>query len=260
MIKQLLTVFAFTLIYIANAGVLTLEGYYQGKNLFVQNPYSDGEFCVVSVFVNNSKLISYPKVSAFEIDLSNLALNTPITIKILHRNECKPKVLNEAVIMSQSRFAFTSVNVDRDALNWSSKGETIGGKFLIQRLNINNMWEDLETIACKGNLSASYYTWDSEHCTGLNQYRVKFIEEDGLMFYSNTVTFQYVRTPVTIYPRRVTDVINFTSDKPVRYSIYNKYGERLKNGKALTVNCADLPIDDHYTIVFDNQKKTFYKK
>lgn len=240
--------------------MVTINGYYQGKNLFVQNPYEGGEFCVVSVFVNNSKVISYPKVSAFEIDFSNLALNTAVTIKILHRNNCKPKVLNKQVILSKSRFAFTSVNVDKDALNWSSKGEKLGGKFLIQRLSINNSWELVEEISGKGNLSANYYSWDALHVAGLNQYRLKFMEKDGLTFYSKTIEISNSRAPITFYPRRVSDVITFVSKTPVVFTIYDKNGENVKTGKGISINCEDLKSDDHYTIVFDNQKKTFYKK
>ena len=244
----------------ASAGVLTVKGVYQGKNLFVQNPYSNNEFCTVSVFVNNKKVLSYPKVSAYEIDLSHLTMNTAITVKILHRNNCLPKVLNVQVIKSSSRFAFTSLNVDADALNWSTKGERAGGEYVLQRLNASSLWEDLEEIKGKESPSANYYTKRADHNTGLNQYRLKFIEKSGLIFYSKAVTFKLVRTPIAIYPRRVSDVLNFVSEKPVRYTIYDKNGSKMKEGKAITIDCTELPGDDHYTIVFDNQKKSFYKK
>lgn len=242
------------------AGVLTLEGFYQGKNLFIQNPLSDGEFCVVSVFLNGEKVVASPKVSVFEVNLSELSMNASITLKVLYRNNCEPKVLNEQVIKSKSRFEFTSVNVDIDAINWSTKGEKSGGVFSIQRLSVSNEWEDLESTDCKGTVSANYYSMPSEHCTGLNQYRVKFVEADNLIFYSKTVSFQLERKPITIYPRRVSDVLNFTTDKQIRYAVYNKEGVKLKQGKGTSVNCSDLKVDDHYTVVYDNQKKTFYKK
>ena len=259
-LRIVFTILAFSFIGIANAGVITIEGYYQGKNLFVQNPFKDNEFCVVSVFVNNSKVISYPKVSAFEVDLSSLAINTPITIKILHRNNCEPKLLNQQVVMSKSRFAFTSMNVDKDAVNWSSKGEKLGGKFYLQRLSVNNSWDTVEEVDCKGNLSASYYSWDAVHVAGLNQYRIKFVEEDGLIFYTKTVEIKNNREPITFYPRRVSDIITFVSKSPVVYSIYDKNGEIVMTGKGVTINCESLPQDDHYTLLYDNQKKTFYKK
>lgn len=259
-LRIILATLFISLFSVVNAGVITIEGYYQGKNLFVQNPFNDNEFCVVSVFVNNSKVISYPKVSAFEVDLSSLAINTPITIKILHRNNCKPKVLNKQVVMSKSRFAFTSMNVDKDAVNWSSKGEKLGGVFFLQRLSINNSWDTVEEIECKGNLSASYYSWDAQHVAGVNQYRIKFVEEDGLIFYTKTVEIKNIREPITFYPRRVSDIITFVSKSPVVYAIYDKNGKKVKYGKGVTVNCESLPVDDHYTIVYDNQKKTFYKK
>lgn len=255
----LLVVLAFTFSKTV-AGVLTLEGFYQGKNLFIQNPLSDGDFCVVSVFLNGEKVVASPKVSVFEVNLSGLNMNASIILKVLYRNNCEPKVLNEQVIKSKSRFEYTSVNVDIDAVNWSTKGEKSGGVFFIQRLSVSNEWEDLQQVECKGNVSANYYSVPSEHCTGLNQYRIKFIEADELIFYSKTVSFHLERKPITIYPRRVSEVLNFTTDKFIRYTIYNKEGVKLKQGKGTSVNCSDLKPDDHYTVVYDNQKKTFYKK
>ncbi len=152
------------------------------------------------------------------------------------------------------------LNVDIDAINWSTKGEKSGGVFYIQRLSVSNEWEDLQQVECKGNVSANFYSVQAEHSTGLNQYRIKFVEADGLIFYSKTVSFQLERKPISIYPRRVSEVLNFTTDKPIRYSIYNKEGVKLKQGKGTSVNCSDLKPDDHYTVVYDNQKKTFYKK
>ena len=62
------------------------EGHYQGKNLYVQNPFSGSGvgFCVIAVYVNDDVTADQVNSSAFEIDFSNLNLSigTPITVKI----------------------------------------------------------------------------------------------------------------------------------------------------------------------------------
>src|SRR6478736_813022 len=59
------------------AGILTLSGVYQGKNLYVQNPFTGNmkDFCSNDVYVNDVKVMSNIQSSAYEIDLSNLKLN-----------------------------------------------------------------------------------------------------------------------------------------------------------------------------------------
>ena len=52
-------------------GTIVLEGNYQGKNLYVQNPYASGGvgFCVQEVKVNGKTTTDETNSSAFEIDL-----------------------------------------------------------------------------------------------------------------------------------------------------------------------------------------------
>ena len=82
-------------------GEVILNGTFNGANLFVQNPFSENGFCVLSVTVNDSLFIDSTQlqVNAFEIDLIRfgLIINDPVTIKIKHKGDCIPKVLNSTV-------------------------------------------------------------------------------------------------------------------------------------------------------------------
>ena len=82
-------------------GEVILNGTFQGANLYVQNPFSENGFCALSVFVNDSLYIDSAQlqVNAFEIDLIRfgLIINDPVTIKIKHKGDCIPKVLNSTV-------------------------------------------------------------------------------------------------------------------------------------------------------------------
>src|SRR5437868_2524545 len=77
--------------------VIILEGNYQGKNLYVQNPYGSGGvgFCVTEVLVNGNIATDEIASSAFEIDFKphKLVVGDKVEIKIKHKEDCKPKVL-----------------------------------------------------------------------------------------------------------------------------------------------------------------------
>lgn len=77
---------------------IILEGTYQGKNLYVQNPYFEGGFCMTEVMVNKLVILdsSQLQVSAIEIKLDSLFSETgdTVVIEISHRANCYPKVLN----------------------------------------------------------------------------------------------------------------------------------------------------------------------
>ena len=79
-------------------GVIVLEGNYQGKNLYVQNPFAGSGvgFCVQEVQVNGNVTTDEIASSAFEIDFRNLQLKLgdKVEVKIIHKDDCKPKVLN----------------------------------------------------------------------------------------------------------------------------------------------------------------------
>lgn len=76
---------------------IILEGTYQGKNLYIQNPLTEDCFCTRYVTVNGVTLLDSNDVqkTAFEIDLTSLSLDTGsvVKIEIFHHSDCRPKVL-----------------------------------------------------------------------------------------------------------------------------------------------------------------------
>jgi hypothetical protein len=61
----------------SSQGVIILEGNYQGKNLYIQNPFRSGGvgFCVSEVKVNGNITTDEINSSAFEIDMKPHKLN-----------------------------------------------------------------------------------------------------------------------------------------------------------------------------------------
>ena len=149
-----------------------MTGEYQGKNIYIQNPLSSDKinFCTAQVFLNERLVNTAPKTSAFEIDLSKLEIGGPVFIKIVHKEDCTPKVINPQVIRSKSKFQFLNVNADALSVHWSTIGELPYGKFFLEHYR-NRKWINIETISGKGSFDANQYDILPDHHTGDNKYQ-----------------------------------------------------------------------------------------
>ena len=102
-------------------GEILLEGIFQGKNLYVMNPFSSSGvgFCVYEVTVNGQITTDEINSSAFEIDLSifQFKLGDKLIVEIKHKENCKPKVLNPEILKPKSTFNITIIKVEDGKLN-----------------------------------------------------------------------------------------------------------------------------------------------
>jgi hypothetical protein len=244
----------------ANAGVLELHGVYQGKNLYVQNPFAANmkDFCTNEVSVNGVVKMTGIQSSAYEIDLSDLKLQDPVTIKITHKDDCKPKVLNPTVIRPSSTFQFSSFNVDKDHLFWASKGEKPKGRFFVEQY-VNTTWVIVKELHGKESPLLNNYDAISTHHSGLNKYRVKYLENDGQVFYSSVMEFTSELPPLEIYPKRVSDKVYFNPSREADFEVLDAYGNVVRKGKGKDINMEDLPSGVYY-INLDNKTYKIFKK
>jgi hypothetical protein len=244
----------------AHAGVLELQGVYQGKNLYVQNPFAGNmkDFCTNEVSVNGKVVMTGIQSSAYEIDLSHLKLQEAVTVKITHKDDCKPKVLNPQVIRPSSAFQFSSFNVDKDRLFWASKGEKPKGRFFIEQF-VNNTWIIVKEMYGKESPLLNNYDATSTHHSGLNKYRVKYLENDGQVFYSSVMEFTSDLAPLEIYPKRVSDKVYFNPSREADFEVLDAYGNVVRKGKGKEINMDDLASGVYY-INLDNKTYKIFKK
>ena len=102
-----------------------LAGVYQGKTLFIQNPFDkvNREFCVEKIYINERELDINYKLSALKLDFSDYDLFTPVKIRLMHRDTlCVPVIINPDAILFHTIFRFVSVSLTDSALIWSTKG------------------------------------------------------------------------------------------------------------------------------------------
>jgi len=248
------------------AASLSVEGSYQGKNLYVQNPMDDDGFgyCATKVTVNGDIMPSGTSMGAFEIDFSifNIAIGEPVFIVIEHNDGCKPKILNPEVLLPRSTFKVSSIEVNtQGVLTWKTTDEHGKLPYIIEQFRWNK-WVSIGEVAGKGNVGSNSYEFQVTPHSGENKIRVTQIDHSGTKRPSPEVKFVSTIELVTKNPSSVKTIINFTtSGKPVdtRYEIFDAYGSIVKKGTGSSVDCSNL-IKGIYYLNFDNKTENFIKK
>lgn len=233
-------------------------GEYQGKNIYVQNPLSEDKlnFCTQYVYVNDELVLRNPKTSAYEIKLSHFNIGDPVVIRIVHRGNCLPKIINPQVIRSKSKFQFLSLHANENEISWTSKGEYQGGVFHLEIFS-HNAWSSTTTIYGKGNIEANQYSVAPEYHAGENKLRLKYVTESGNIFYSRVVEYFNEAEPVSFYPIRVADKIYLS--RIANYEVLDPGGKLLAKGKSDIINCSGFKTGLYYLNI-DNRTEKFFKK
>jgi hypothetical protein len=241
---------------------LTVEGNYQGKNLYVQNPYASNNvgFCTIKVTVNGNTTSDAIESSAYEIDLSihKLKVGDAVSVVIEHKVDCTPKVLNPEVLKPRSTYEIVNMNVDgKGKLTWKTKNENGKLPFVIEQY-VWNKWIVVGEVDGKGTPSENAYEFQLTPHSGENKVRIKQVDYTGKPNPSQAKTFTDASVgAVDFNPKTVKDKITFTSK--TRYEIYDSYGNIVKKGYANEVDCTNLKKGAYY-INFDNKDSQFVKK
>jgi hypothetical protein len=263
--KESFIVLISSLITFMSFGSLSIEGTYQGKNLYVQNPMDDEGFgyCATKVTVNGDIMPGGTNTGAFEIDFSifNIAIGEPVFIVIEHNDGCKPKILNPEVLLPRSTFNVVTIGVTpAGKLTWTTTDEQGKLPYVIEQYRWNK-WVTVGEVQGKGTPGKNSYEFQITPHSGENTVRVVQVDHSGTKRTSKEVKFTSTLPAVVKSPAKVKDIINFTADgKAVetRYEIYDAYGNIVKKGVGSSVNCENL-LRGVYYINFDNVNEKFIK-
>lgn len=242
-------------------GTIVLDGNYQGKNIYVQNPFAGNGvgFCVFEVTVNDQVTTDEINSSAFEIDFKNfqLKLGDKVEVKIKHKSDCKPKVLNPEVLKPKSTFEVVSMSIDGDgSLKWSTKGETGKLPYIIEQFRWNK-WVKVGEVEGNGTSDVNQYSFKVTPHSGKNSFRVKQVDYTGQPRLSKPVDYNSTLSEVTFSPAKVTREIMFSEE--TMFEIYDQYGNVVKKGFAKTVDAGNLQKGVYY-LNYDNKMGEFIKK
>lgn len=249
-------------------GPIILTGNYQGKNIYVQNPFAGAGvgFCVYEVTVNGDITTDEISSSAFEIDFTNFALEIgdEVEVQIKHKSDCRPKVLNPEVLKPKSTFEIVTIEVSEDGvLEWRANSETGKLTYVVEQFRWSK-WIKIGEVDGVGTEGDHDYTFDvSQHLhAGENKFRVKQTDYTGKPRTSQADTYSDPSIPeVDFQPRKVKDEIAFTADEvsvSTLYEIYDAFGNIVKKGFDSVVDCSSLPKGAYY-LNYGNKTEQFVK-
>lgn len=239
---------------------ISVEGIYQGKSLYVQNP--EGEegigFCATAAYVNGESLIEGTSSSAFEIDFKqfNLQVGDYVFVEVEHDFGCTPKILNQEVLLPKSTFTVTEMTCTPDGkLNFKTTGEQGKLPFVVEQFRWNK-WVSIGEVAGKGTTEANDYSFNITPHSGSNKVRVVQVDHTGKKRASNAVQFDSKVSVPTFSPVKVKKSLKFSAE--TKYEIYDAYGVIVKKGTATDVDCSNLKKGAYY-INYDNKNDKFIK-
>jgi hypothetical protein len=244
---------------------LSIDGTYQGKNLYVRNPtdYGGCGYCVTKVMVNGDIMPGGANEEAFEINFANfnISLGDPLFIIIEHHEGCSPKILNPEVLLPKSTFIITQMSVSKlGKLTWTSSGESGKLPYIIEQFRWNK-WVAVGEVEGIGTIGLNKYEFMVIPHSGENTVRVVQVDHSGSKRVSNAVKFKSTVPKVVKNPLKVKESIQFFAlGQPVetRYEIFDAYGNILIKGFGSSVDCSKL-INGAYYINFDNVNEKFIK-
>lgn len=245
------------------AGTIVLEGHYQGKNLFIQNPFSEAGvgFCVFEVTVNDQIATDEINSSAFELDMNNFGLKPgdAVIVKVRHKDGCTPVILNPEVLKPKSTFDIISQAIGTDGVyRWTTANETGELPYIVEQKRWNK-WVKVGEVMGVGRPGEHKYEFKVTPHQGENTFRVKQTDLTRKARFSESVTYTDASVqPVTWSPLKPKEEIIFSAN--TLYEIYDQYGNIVKRGYANRIDITSLKKDLYY-LNYDNKVgETFIKR
>ena len=247
----------------SSAGVIVLEGNFQGKNLFIQNPFSEAGvgFCVFEVTVNEQIATDEINSSAFELDMNNfgLKLGDRVVVKVKHKDGCTPVVLNPEVLKPKSTFDIVAQSISPEGTyKWTSTNETGELPYFVEQKRWNK-WVKVGEVMGIGRPGEHTYSFKVTPHSGENTFRVKQVDLTKRSRFSEVVRYTDASVgAVTWGPVKPKDVITFSGN--TLYEIYDQYGNIVKRGYASSVDVTTLKKDLYYLNYDSKMGETFIKR
>ncbi len=246
----------------AQKSSLMLKGVYQGKDLYVENPFSDDGvgFCVYEVYVNGELTRDEINSSAFAIDFSILGIVRGQSVEILlnHKEDCEPLVLNPESIKPHSTFEITRIEVKNNTLTWITVKESGALPFEIEQFRWNK-WVTVGEVRGAGTPGEHEYSFKLDPYSGENKVRVKQIDYTGKPRYSDAAIYNPGIAAVTFTPEKPVKSITFSRE--TLFEVFDKYGNLVRTGFGRSLDISDLTTGEEYYLNYDNSfGGTFRKK
>ncbi len=229
------------------AGVHILEGVYQGKDVYIQNPFSDEGvgFCIYEVLVNGLVTSDEVNSSAFAVDLSMYEFSNgdEVIITIRSKADCSPRIINPEAISPTSSCEFSDIQLKSNGdLAWVTKGENGKIPFIIEHFKWNK-WVQIGSVLGNGTPDKSEYTVSINLPAGANELRLKQKDYSGETL-SKSVKVQSGGSQVALVSDKVNEQLEFTGI--THYELFNSFGEVVQTGFDKTVDMSSFEKGYYY--------------
>ena len=244
------------------AQVIAIDGHYQGRDIYVQNPFSASGvgFCVYEVRVNGLVTTDEINSSAFAVDLALLNLNfgDPVTIEIAHKDGCDPIIINPEVLKPLSTFEIVGIRVSENGLlKWATKNESGKLPFIVEQFRWNK-WVNVGEVDGHGTPGENKYQFQLVPHFGINKVRIKQVDSTNKPRYSKAMEFESSVSPVTFSPVKVKKEITFSSK--TLFEVYNMWGNMVARGYDNKIDVTNLIRGKYYLNYDNNFGETFEKR
>lgn len=242
----------------AFSGEILLSGVYQGKDLYINNPFSeeDGLFCIKRIYLNNEMILSEPRASVCRISLAHLQIGQPVHMRIEYRETCMPVFINPQVIRDKKDLGFGEIKIDDSGIEWKMTGMDEKTLFFIEKKD-SRQWNIIHSFEEEIPDENSYFRVDLQHGSGMNEYRIKAVTTGGKSFFSGIVRYESAGNVLTFYPRRVSGKITLMQEND--FEILDIRGNVLLRGRNKEISVENLDPGIYY-LVIDEKIEKFLKK
>lgn len=245
------------------ADEMVLKGVYQGKDLYILNPMLDEgvEYCAYEVLINDSKFQDVINSSAFRIslDFAGLQFGQEYEVKIMHHENCTPKLVNPEVLKPLCTYSIISNNMGYDnILKFSTDKESGQLTFYVEEYRWGK-WLEIGRIPGEGGPGTRSYSQKVYPYNGENRYRVYQIDHLNRKFYSDEFIFNIEKEPIVITSKLTKVAKEITLSSYTYYVVINEFGEELISGIGDVVDVSSLKKGEYF-LNFENEYKVFTKK
>lgn len=242
---------------------LTLDGTYQGKNLYVQNAFSDDGFsyCTDSISVNDEQYLGNISTGAYEIKLDSLGfeLGDSIHIVIYHANGCKPAVLNSNICHFSPKLNIDSLKVSNEVVSWKNISiNPLYQSYYLQQYKWNR-WITLSTIdeqfhkTNKGRIELTTFLH-----AGKNSFRILTI--DTLERKTSYSEFHQISELEEISVDLDKKEKQLTFNRTSSFELYSSHGDIISKGNSNKIDLSDLQPGKYFLNVGNQSKKITLRK
>ncbi|MBL7922500.1 MAG: T9SS type A sorting domain-containing protein [Bacteroidia bacterium] len=170
---------------------------------------------------------------------------------------------------------FTANEINESVfLNWTTLNEKNTGYFVVEKSVDARSWENVARVTAAGNsvVRLNYKAIDEKPYKGISYYRLKTVDKDATMHYSDILVFDKLNeNPYSIYPNPSDGKLNlkirtFSGSEPIHIIIYDALGKivfekiiQIEDGK-YDYDFITLLKDGVYTIRLYNNSGTYNNK